>query len=263
MNDMERNPSFLQKNAGPERRRNLKVMTAYRGTRYHGFQRQENGVTVQQVLETALSRILNEPVTAHGCSRTDAGVHARQFCFHVKTASRIPPLGFVRGMNTILPEDVSILSCEDAPEQFHARFDCKGKEYVYEIYNAEPHDPFTSDLALHYRRPLDVALMRRAAKYFVGTHDFTSFRASGAKQTDPVRTVWKCEVGRHGERVTVSVGGDGFLYNMVRILVGTLLYVNEGKLQPEDIPGVLAGKNRLLAGRTAPACGLYLNQVLY
>ena len=140
--------------------RNLKVTIAYRGTKYHGFQRQSNAVTVQEVLEKALSKVLNEPVTITGCSRTDTGVHANMFCFNVKTNSRIYCLGFCRGVNGELPDDISILSCEDVPEDFHARFDCKGKEYIYKIHCSESKNPFAADLMLHYRRKFDIEAAR-------------------------------------------------------------------------------------------------------
>ena len=155
--------------------RNLKVMMAFRGTNYHGFQRQPNALTVQEVVEGALSKLLNEPVTIYGCSRTDTGVHAQQFCFSMQTEKPLPPRNFIRGACGYLPEDISILSVEDAPPEFHARYSCRAKQYMYRIHNSESKNPFTTDLELHYRRPLDIRLMREAASHFVGTHDFASF----------------------------------------------------------------------------------------
>lgn len=243
--------------------RNLKVMTAYRGTKYHGFQRQSNAVTVQEVLERAVSKVLNENVTIIGCSRTDTGVHANNFCFNVKTESSIRTLGFCRGVNGELPEDISILSCEDAPLDFHARFDCKGKEYIYKMHCSESKDPFSADLALHYRRKFDVEKARRAAEYLVGTHDFASFCADCSNVSTTVRTIYSFEIENSGDSVIMLVKGDGFLYNMIRIIAGTLIDINEGRISPEDMPGILAAKNRLKAGRTAMAHGLYLNRVFY
>ena len=243
--------------------RNLKVMTAYRGTKYHGFQRQSNAVTVQEVLERAVSKVLNENVTIIGCSRTDTGVHANNFCFNVKTESSIRTLGFCRGVNGELPEDISILSCEDAPLDFHARFDCKGKEYIYKMHCSESKDPFSSDLALHYRRKFDVEKARRAVEYLVGTHDFASFCADCSNVSTTVRTIYSIEIENSGDSVIMLVKGDGFLYNMIRIIAGTLIDINEGRISPEDMPGILAAKNRLKAGRTAMAHGLYLNRVFY
>ena len=243
--------------------RNLKVMAAYRGTAYHGFQRQSNAVTVQEVLEKALSKVLNEPITVTGCSRTDTGVHANRFCFNVKTNSKIQCLGFCRGVNGELPDDVSILSCEDVPLDFHARFDCKGKEYVYKIHCSESKNPFAADLMLHYRRKFDVEAARRAAQYFVGTHDFSSFCADCTNVSTTVRTIYSFNIENNGDSVIMLVKGNGFLYNMIRIMVRTLIDVSEKRLSPDDIPAILAAKDRLKAGRTAMAHGLYLNRVFY
>lgn len=243
--------------------RNLKVMTAYRGTNYHGFQRQANAVTVQEVLEKAVSKVLNEPVTITGCSRTDTGVHANNFCFNVKTVSSIRNIGFCRGVNGELPDDISILSCEDVPLDFHARFDCKGKEYVYKMHCSESKDPFSSDLAFHYRRKFNVEAARKAAAYLVGTHDFASFCADCTNVSTTVRTVYSLDIENSGDSVIMLVKGNGFLYNMIRIIAGTLLDISEGRIAPEDIPHILAAKDRLRAGRTAMAHGLYLNRVFY
>ena len=207
--------------------RNLKVTAAYRGTEYHGFQRQSNAVTVQETLEKHLSKVLNEPVTVIGCSRTDTGVHANNFCFNVKTNSSIRCQGFIRGVNGELPEDISILDCEDAPPDFHARYDCKGKEYVYKIHCSESKNPFAADLMLHYRRPLDIGAMRAAAEHFVGEHDFASFCADCTNVSSTVRNVYSFEIENSGNSVIMLVKGNGFLYNMIRIMVGTLLEVSE------------------------------------
>lgn len=243
--------------------RNLKVMTAYRGTNYHGFQRQSNAVTVQEVLEKAVSKVLNEPVTITGCSRTDTGVHASSFCFNVKTNSNIRNIGFCRGVNGELPDDISILSCEDAPPDFHARYDCKGKEYIYKMHCREAKDPFSADLALHYRRRFNIEAARSAAEYLVGTHDFASFCADSTNVSTTVRTIYSLEIENSGDSVIMLVKGNGFLYNMIRIIAGTLIDVSEGKIAPGDMPGILAARDRLKAGRTAPAHGLYLNRVFY
>ncbi|MBQ8961413.1 MAG: tRNA pseudouridine(38-40) synthase TruA [Ruminococcus sp.] len=243
--------------------RNLKVMTAYRGTKYHGFQRQANAVTVQETLEKHLSKVLNEPVTITGCSRTDTGVHANQFCFNVRTESKISTLGFCRGVNGELPDDISILSCQEVPMEFHARFDCVGKEYIYKMHCSESKDPFSPDLAFHYRRPFKIELARQAARYFVGTHDFASFCADCTNVSTTVRTIYSFEIENSGETVIMLVKGNGFLYNMIRIMAGTLIDISEGRISPDDIPRILAAKDRLKAGRTAMAHGLYLNRVFY
>lgn len=243
--------------------RNLKVTMAYRGTAYHGFQIQNNGITVQEVVECCVGKVLNEPVTIRGCSRTDAGVHARQYCFSVQTESTIRPLNFIRGVNGELPKDISILACEEMPGDFHARFSCKGKEYLYLIHNSESKDPFTEDLACHYRRPFHEELVQEAAQHFVGTHDFRSFCSACAPGADTVRTISYFTIEKDGPSVRMLVRGDGFLYNMVRIMVGTLLTVNEGKITPGQIDEIMAAGRRSQAGRTAAAHGLYLNRVFY
>lgn len=238
-------------------------MTAYRGTNYHGFQIQNNAVTVQEILQKGVSVVLNEKVSIIGCSRTDTGVHANQFCFNVHTNSQINTRGFIRGVNGHLPDDISILSCEEVPENFHARFDCKGKEYIYKIHCSESKNPFASDLMLHYRRKLDLDAIRKASSYFVGTHDFSSFCADCANISTTIRTIYSLEIENYGDTVIVLVKGDGFLYNMIRIIVGTLIDVSEGRFLPDDIPEIITAKNRLRAGRTAMAHGLYLNRVFY
>ncbi|MCM1529279.1 MAG: tRNA pseudouridine(38-40) synthase TruA [Alistipes sp.] len=243
--------------------RNLKVMTAYRGTKYHGYQRQANALTVQEVLERAVSKVLNEQAAIIGCSRTDTGVHANNFCFNVKTESNIRTIGFCRGVNGELPDDISILSCEDVPLDFHARFDCKGKEYIYKIHCSESKDPFGADLAYHYRRKFNMGRARAAAVHLVGTHDFASFCADCTSVSTTVRTIYSLEIENNGDSVILLVKGDGFLYNMIRIIAGTLLDVSEGRIEPDQIPAILEARDRLKAGRTAMAHGLYLNRVFY
>ncbi len=236
---------------------------AYRGTAYHGFQRQDNALTIQEVVESVVSSVLNENVKINGCSRTDTGVHANNFCFSVKTNSLIPAKNFVRGVNGRLPDDISILSCEEADEDFHARFSCKAKEYIYLMHCSESKNPFMTDMALHYRRPVDIELISRAAKQFEGTHDFKAFCADSTGKLSTIRTIYHFNVESNGDLVKMLVKGDGFLYNMIRIMVGTLIAVNEKKLEVSDIEKIIKSKDRLLAGKTAQAHGLYLNRIFY
>lgn len=243
--------------------RNLKLTMAYRGTRYHGFQRQNNAHTVQAEVEAALSRVLNEPVTIYGCSRTDAGVHANHYCFSLQTDRPIPHRNLLRGVNGLLPDDISLLSSEDAPPDFHARYSCCGKEYIYRIHNSESKNPFERDLSLHYRRPMHLAMLQQCADVFVGTHDFKSFCAANSPHINTIRTIYEFSIKKHEDCVILLVKGDGFLYNMIRILVGTLLWVNEGILPPDSMQEILDAKSRLRAGKTAQAYGLYLNRVFY
>lgn len=245
--------------------RNLKVCIAYNGAAYHGFQRQSNAVTIQQVLEDGLRKLLKTPTTINGCSRTDTGVHAKQFFFSFRTDSSIPCDGFVKGMNALLPDDIAVLSCEDADEDFHARFSAKGKEYIYRVKNTPQRDVFKDRLALWYHGALDEQVMDKAAKLFIGEHDFAAFCKAEAKEhlKSTVREVYDFSVRRENDEVIFTVSGSGFLHNMVRIMVGTLIYVSEGKRTESDILRSLETGVRETAGKTIDPRGLYLNRVFY
>lgn len=246
--------------------RNLKVFIAYNGADYHGFQRQDNAISVQEVVEKAIGKLLKTaPPVIYGCSRTDAGVHARRFCFNFHTDSKIPCGGFVKGMNTILPSDIAVLSCEDAPEEFHARFCTTSKEYVYLINNKPNRDVFLQNLAYHYPYALNIDKMKSAARLFIGEHDFGAFcRAEGkARVKSTVRTIYDVTVSDNNGIVEIRICGNGFLYNMVRILAGTLIYISEGKRTEDDIKSALLTQNRDFGGVTLPPEGLYLNDVFY
>ena len=244
--------------------RNVLIRIAYDGSCFHGWQIQENAHTVQAEFQQALGKILGAAPEIKACSRTDTGVHAREFCVSAKLDSPISNERLQGALNHFLPASVSCLSCQDVPMDFHARYSCWGKEYIYLIHNSQVRDPFLRDRALHYWYRIDEKLLDRAAGYFVGSHDFTSFCTLDAREKgDLTRTVYYADVKREGDRVRFTVAADGFLYNMVRIMVGTLLRVQQGRLTPEDIPEILRKKDRKFAGPTAPACGLYLNRVFY
>lgn len=242
---------------------NYKVTIAYRGTAYHGFQIQEDVQTVQGVVEDAIYKLIGERVTINGCSRTDAGVHANEFVFNVSLDSTINERGIIYGLNGVLPPDIAVLSCEIANDDFHARYDCRGKEYVYIIHNSEIKSPFYADTAYRSWYPIDAEKLNTACKDFIGTHDFKSFCATACDKEITVRTIYDFKVEREGDLVKFTVSGDGFLYNMVRIMVGTLLFINDGKLAADSIPKIISSLDRTRAGKTVPPQGLYLNKVYY
>ena len=241
----------------------IKLTIEYDGTAYAGWQRQENALAVQQVIEEALTKLTRARGVIAGASRTDAGVHANRFALALRTESGIPCDAVVRAMNVRLPEDIAVTGCREVPEEFHPRYSCTGKRYLYKIYNSPVRDPFLSGLALHWKYPLDENAMDAAARQFIGTHDFSAFCSAGGSVEDTVRTITAASVAREGALVTFSVTGGGFLYNMVRIMTGTLLEVSRGALAPSDIPRILAGRDRAAAGPTAPPHGLYLDAVFY
>lgn len=243
--------------------RNYKITCAFSGTNYHGFQRQDNFPTVQGKLERAIYKLLGETASVNGCSRTDAGVHANKFVFNVLLESSIDERGIKYGLNGVLPQDIAILSAENAPLEFHARYDCKGKEYVYLIHNSETKSPFYADRMYRSWYPIDEKKLERACKDFIGEHDFKAFCAAACDKEITVRSITDFEVTRENDVVKFRVRGNGFLYNMVRIMVGTLLFINDGKLREDSIPSIIESKDRTRAGKTVPPQGLYLNEVYY
>lgn len=244
--------------------RNLLLTISYKGTNYHGFQVQKNALTVCEVLQDAMQVLFQgERPDVKGCSRTDAGVHANMFCVSFKTESDFTCDHIRRSLDALLPDDIAAVDCEEVSVDFHARYSCKGKRYVYKIWNAPYMSPFWQGLALHYPKPIDENFLDAVCTDFIGTHDFSAFCGTKNEQEDCTRTVFDCQMEREGELVTFSVTGDGFLYNMVRIMVGTLLEVNEGKIGPDEIIDIMESKDRTKAGRTAKPEGLYLDYVLY
>lgn len=235
----------------------------YIGTKYHGWQVQKNAAAVQPTVQDALEQILKFRPNVTGCSRTDSGVHALKYCFHFDCDGTIPPKKMVSAVNAKLPSDIAAYDCKAVPDDFHARYSVLKKQYIYKIYNAPARSPFTENLAYHVTTPLDVDIMNRASKQFIGKHDFTAFCAAGASTTDNVRTVFDADVSKHGNNVIFSVCADGFLYNMVRIMTGTLIQTSYGKISPNEIAEIIESKDRNRAGVTAPPQGLYLYDVVY
>lgn len=244
--------------------RNIALKLSYVGTNYHGWQIQENALTVQETFQNALYKILKERVDIKGCSRTDTGVHANTYVVNFHTNSHMRCENFIFALNRHLPGDICVWDCTEKDESFHARYSCKGKEYIYKIWNNKIKNPFFDGRALHYWYPLKIKLMNDAAKNFIGKHDFTAFATlDSRKQENMERTIEYFEVEKDGDFVNFIVKADGFLYNMVRIMVGTLLRVSQGKIKPDDIREIINSKNRSLAGPTAPPHGLYLNRIFY
>ena len=247
----------------PEGQRRFVLVCEYDGTAYCGWQRQINGPSVQQVLEEALARLTGESVTVTGSSRTDAGVHALGLCAHFDSATRIPPDKLAFALNTMLPPDIRIRESSPAPEGFHARYSACGKVYRYAFFNSRHDCAIGRQYAAHVPLELDERLMHEEAQALCGTHDFAAFAASGSVATSTVRTIYRAQVTRSGETVALTVLGDGFLYNMVRIIAGTLMEVGTGKRAPGAIASAIATGDRLALGQTAPAKGLTLMRVLY
>lgn len=244
--------------------RNLLVEISYNGANYHGYQVQANAITITEVVQDTIEKLLKKREGIVGCSRTDSKVHANSYFFNMKTDSKIPADRFLTILNNALPRDIVVLSCKDVDLDFHARHNCIGKEYIYKIWNNPVKNPFLSDLALHHKNKIDENMLNETAQAFVGTHDFTSFCSMGFKPgSSMIKTVQYINVYREGDMVYIRIKANAFLYNMVRIIVGTLLYVNDGKFAPNDITSIIEVKDRTKAGKTAPPQGLYLNSIEY
>ena len=243
--------------------RNIALRLSYDGSAYHGWQVQKNEISVAETLETALSKICGHPVKTVGCGRTDAGVHALRYCANFRTDCRIPIDRFPLAVNSRLPGDISVSDAVEAPEDFNAIGSCLKKEYIYRILNSAVPDPFLQKRACFYPQRLDLSLMQQAARAFEGTHDFRAVRSLGTETKTTVRTVYWCRAEKEGDLITISICADGFLYNMCRAMVGTMVYASYGKLLPEEIPQLLEIGDRRLTGPTMPPQGLYLNRIWY
>ena len=242
----------------------IALIVEYDGTNYCGWQIQKNGVSVQQKLEEALEKALGAKTPAVGAGRTDARVHALGQVAHFDAETDIPLDKFFYVLNTLLPDDIRIKKSFAAPEGFHARFSAKGKHYQYRIRNTREKGAVDRLYTMFVPVPLDVARMREAAAYIEGEHDFAAFCAAGSDlKGTTVRTVYSVDVAKDGDYITIDVKGSGFLYNMVRIIAGTLVAVGKGKLTPEEVGAAIAAKDRKLAGATAQAQGLFLIEVYY
>lgn len=244
----------------------LCLVTEYDGTDFVGYQFQNNGRSVQGELQDALSLVFKSEIKVVGCSRTDAGVHARAHVSHADVPFHIEAEKIPYAVNAFLPEDLAVKSAYYVSEDFSARFDTKGKRYCYRIYTGKTRSPLVGRYSYHVPQKLDLEKMSKAASYFAGERDFAAFCASGGSQITTIRRIHEVRAAKSesdSEIIEITVVGEAFLYNMVRIIAGTLLEVGLGKFSPEDIPGIIDSGDRKRAGRTLPPCGLTLEEVYY
>lgn len=243
--------------------RNIALKLMYDGTAYHGWQVQKRDRSVAETLELSLSHIVGHPVKLIGAGRTDAGVHAEVYIANFRTTSSIPCDRLPLAVNSRLPHDIVVMKATEVPEEFNAIGSCLKKEYTYRIYNSRIRNAFLINRVWFYPKRLDESMMQRAASYFVGTHDFAAVRSVGTETRTTIRTVHYFTITRNESLIECRVCADGFLYNMARAMVGSCVYAAEKKFSPEDIPGILASKNRTDAGPTAPPQGLYMTNLWY
>ncbi len=248
----------------PDGLRTIRLTLEYDGSAYHGWQRQSNALTIQEVVETSLARLIGREVRLHGSGRTDAGVHALGQVAHFRTESKLPLAAFREGLNSLLPRDIAILQAEEAPADFHARFGAKAKTYEYRILNRTVRSPLHLQHCWQMGLPLDLDRMREATRFILGEHDFAGFQSSGSEVKTTTRRVlaatWE---GSPGDWIYFRITASGFLRGMVRALVGTIVEVGRSKRRPEDMLHLLEAADRRLAGQAAPAAGLYLVAVVY
>ncbi len=243
--------------------RNIKLTIEYDGKDFNGWQKQPNKLNIQGSIEQAIKQITGEEVDLQASGRTDAGVHALGQVANFKTNSNIPIEKFAIAINTNLKKSIRILKAEEVSENFHSRLSCKRKTYRYIINNSEQGTAIYRNLETNIPFPLNEEKMAEGAVYFVGEHDFKAFKASGTSSKSSVRTIYDAKVYRNGDRVYIELTGNGFLYNMVRIIAGTLVEVGCGKIEPTEIPEIIKSGNREKAGKTLPPQGLYLVSVEY
>ena len=242
---------------------NIRIWLKYDGTDFHGYQIQKNGITIQETLEKAIGKITGTKTPVTGCSRTDAGVHAYMYAANFHSDTKVPLDKLPIALNTALPETIRVYKAEYVADDFHATFSAIRKTYEYTIDTNEIADPFLKRYAWHYNYAVDIERMKEGASYLLGKHDFSAFMAAGGQAKTMVRTVENIEITEKDKVITVKITADGFLYNMVRIIVGTLVYCGGGKLEPSDVLKIRESKDRKEGGITAPPSGLKLISVVY
>ncbi|SDZ31084.1 tRNA pseudouridine38-40 synthase [Proteiniborus ethanoligenes] len=243
--------------------RNIKLIIEYDGTNYSGWQKQPHQTTIQKTIEDSITKITKEKIEIYGSGRTDKGVHAKGQVANFFTGSKIPAERFREAINSVLPKDIVISHSEEVDESFHSRYSAKGKEYRYIIYNRRISSPLLRNYAYHVPQKLHFDYMKKAVNDFVGTNDFVAFMASGSSVKDTIRTIHNISLEKDKEIIQLKINGDGFLYNMVRIILGTLVDIGIGKIDRDAIPQIILSKDRQKAGHTAPPQGLYLERVYY
>ncbi|HIU51289.1 MAG TPA: tRNA pseudouridine(38-40) synthase TruA [Candidatus Merdicola faecigallinarum] len=243
--------------------KNIKLTIEYDGKDFGGWQKQPNKLNIQGNIERAIYEITGEEVELIGSGRTDAGVHSLGQVANFKTSTKIPVSKLAVAINSRLKKSIVIKKAEEVEEKFHSRYHCKRKTYRYIINNSKEGSAIYRYLEYHVPYKLNIEMMQKAAKFFEGEHDFTGFKASGTSSKSSIRTIYQAEVKQKGERIYIELTGNGFLYNMVRIIAGTLVEVGLEKIKPEEIPDIIKSKNRQKAGKTLPAHGLYLVCVDY
>lgn len=243
--------------------RNIKLTIEYDGKKFGGWQKQPNELNIQGEIEQAIKQITGEDIELNASGRTDSGVHALGQVANFKTNSNLDIEKFAVAINSKLKKSIVIKKAEEVPENFHARYNCKGKKYRYIINNSYQGTAIYRDLECHIPQKLDVKKMQEGIKFFEGKHDFKGFKASGTSGKSTIREIYKAEVKQEGERIIIELTGNGFMYNMVRIIAGTIVDVGLGKISPNQIPDIINAKDRTKAGKTLPACGLYLVEVYY
>ena len=243
--------------------RNIKLIIEYDGKKFNGWQKQPDKLNIQGEIENAIKEITGEEVDLIGSGRTDAGVHAFGQVANFKTNSKLDIEKIPYAINSKLKKSIVIKDAEEVDERFHSRYNAKQKTYRYVVNNSKQGTAIYRDLECHIPMDLNIEEMKKAAKYFEGEHDFSGFKASGTSSKSSVRTIYKAEVIEEGDKIKIELTGNGFLYNMVRIISGTLVDVGLGKIKAEDIPSIIEAKDRSKAGKTLPAHGLYLVEVQY
>lgn len=245
------------------RRRNIMLTLSYDGTQYHGFQRQNKVIAVQNVLEKALEKLFGDSIELAAAGRTDAGVHAMGQVVNFFTDGVIPIQNVVRAGNRLLPDDIVLLEAKEADRDFSALHSVESKIYIYKVYESEIADPFLSRFSWHINKPLNLESMQSALKYIEGEHDFSSFRSAGGNDTSPIREIYEASCKKEGNMYVFKFWGSGFLYHMVRNIMGLMINIGLGRVDKDEVPKIMAAKNRALAGKMAPANGLYLYKVYY